>query len=160
MNYHAMAQARWHSAHLDQWITAAIVTRKGLRVNSISPDTLTQLRGAWRMYDFIRAYHPCLARQLRREYGYSRFYELYLGWMRYEFSADECIDHLTSDLSNAGMVMQIVDTNDPRPEWERKSYGIYKTVKGLAEVSYGAPAWFTEWAKQSRDLFERNGYKL
>jgi hypothetical protein len=118
---------------------------------------MTKLRGAWIMLNFIRDYCPTEARQLRKDYGYSRFYDLYKEWCRYEFAPDICIDHLRSDLSNVAMVMQIEDVHDPRPEWERKGYGMYKTIGKFVEVAYDAPEWFLTWARDSKKLFERNG---
>jgi hypothetical protein len=155
MNWSRVAENNWTSARVKQWVCAAVVSRRGIRLET--DDTMTKLRGAWAMLDFIRQYYPVEARQLRKEYGYSRFYDLYKEWCRYEFAPDICIDHLRSDLSNAGMVMQIEDVHDPRPEWERKGYGMYKTIGKFVEVSYDAPEWFTTWAKETRELFERNG---
>jgi hypothetical protein len=157
MNWSRVAENNWTDARVKQWVCAAVVSRRCTRVNSVSEDTMTQLRGAWSMYTFIRAYHPARARAARSQYGYSRFYELYLQWRQFEFAADICLDHLESDLSNAGMVMQIRDVHDPRDEWERKSYGIYKSLIKFSQVAYGAPIWFQVWAKETRELFEANG---
>jgi hypothetical protein len=157
MNWSRVAEKNWTDARVKQWVCAAVVSRRCTRVNSVSEDTMTQLRGAWSMYTFIRAYHPARARAARSQYGYSRFYEVYKKWNSYEFSPDECIEYLESELSNEAMACQIVDIHDSRDEWERKSYGIYRTVAKFTDVAFGAPAWFTAWAKETRELFERNG---
>jgi hypothetical protein len=160
MNWSRLAEDNWTSARVKQWTVAAIISiRLKSGVCGIGDDTMTKLRGAWQMYQFIRQYRPAQARQLRKAYGYSRFYDLYKEWSRYEFDADTCIEHLTSDLSNAAMVMQIVDTCDPREEWERNAAAVYKRVFKLAAVNYGAPEWFCNWARDTKDIFERNGIK-
>jgi len=158
MNWQQAADRRWTSSRARQWATACIVSRKGIRVSSESEDTMTQLRGAWRMLEFIRQYYPAKARELRKRYGYSRFYEVYK-LIGYDLSPDDCVEFIESDMSNAAMVEQIKDIHDPRDEWERKSIMIYKSVDKFTHVSYGAPEWFTDWAKSTRDLFREKGIK-
>jgi hypothetical protein len=157
MNYQRLAERSWTTARVRQWVTAAIVSKKSIRLET--DDIMTKLRGAWIMFDFIRDYCPAEARQLRKDYGYSRFYDLYKEWRRYEFAPDICIEHLRSDLSNAGMVMQIVDTCDPRPEWERNAVTIYGKVTKLVQVSYDSPQWFKDWASETEKLFKERGIK-
>ena len=111
------------------------------------------------MYRFIRQYYPAKARELRKRYGYSRFYDLYKEWQRFELAPDICIEHLESDLSNAAMVMQVKDVHDPRPEWLRGARMIYNKVSKIVEVSYDGEQWFTDWAKSTRDLFREKGIK-
>ena len=159
MNWQTALDRRWSSGRARQWACAAIVTRKSIRVTSESEDTMTQLRGAYRMLEFIREYYPAKARELRKRYGYSRFYDLYKEWTRYELAPDICIEHLESDLSNAAMVMQVVDAHDTRPEWMRNAQTIYNKVTKITEVSYDGEAWFTDWAKSTRDLFREKGIK-
>ena len=161
MNYQHLAERSWTTARVRQWVTAAIVSRRGVDLSRVDfgKDTATKLRGAWQMYVFIRTYRPVQARRLRAAYGYSRFYEVYKKWMLYEMSPDECIEYIECDLSNTAMAMQIEDIHDSREEWERKSFGIYKTVAKFTDVAYGAPEWFCDWAKETRELFERNGIK-
>lgn len=157
MNWQAVANTNWTNARAKQWVTACVVVERGIRVGS--DDTMTQLRGAWYMYRFIRHYYPQKVRELRKRYGYSRFYDLYKEWQRFELAPDICIEHLESDLSNAAMVMQVQDAHDPLPEWQRKAGGWYKSFDKLARVAYGAPEWFTDWVKDSRDLFREKGIK-
>jgi hypothetical protein len=157
MNWSRVAENNWTSARVKQWVCAAVVSRRHIRLGSESDDTLTKLRGAYFLYFLIRNHYPAKARELRKAYGYSRFYEVYKKWNSYEFSPDECIEYLESDLSNDAMAMQIVDIHDGRDEWERKSYGIYRTVAKFTDVAFGAPEWFTNWAKDTRELFEANG---
>ena len=159
MNWQTALDRRWSSGRSYQWACAAIVSRKGIRVTTESDDTMTQLRGAYRMLEFIRQYYPVKARELRKRYGYSRFYELYKEWCRFEFAPDICIEHLESDLSNAAMVMQVQDVHDPRPEWMRGAQMIYNKVSKIVEVSYDGEQWFTDWAKSTRDLFREKGIK-
>ena len=159
MNWQNKAEANWTSAQAKQWLVAMITTLKRIRVNSVSQDTETQLRGAWYMYTFIRYYDPRKARELRKRYGYSRFYDLYKEWQRFELAPDICIEHLESDLSNAAMVMQVQDVHDPRPEWMRGAQMIYNKVSKIVEVSYDGEQWFTDWAKSTRDLFREKGIK-
>jgi len=159
MNWQNALDRRWSSGRARQWACAAIVSRKGIRVTTESDDTMTQLRGAYRMLEFIRQYYPAKARELRKRYGYSRFYDLYKKWQRFELAPDICIEHLESDLSNAAMVMQVVDAHDPLPEWRRNAQTIYNKVVKLTEVSYDGEQWFTDWAKSTRDLFREKGIK-
>ena len=159
MNWQNKAEANWTNAQAKQWLVAMIITLKRIRVNSVSQDTETQLRGAWYMYTFIRYYDPRKARELRKRYGYSRFYDLYKEWQRFELAPDICIEHLESDLSNAAMVMQVVDAHDTRPEWMRGAQAIYNKVNKFVEVSYDGEQWFTDWAKSTRDLFREKGIK-
>ena len=159
MNWQQAADRRWTSSRARQWAVAAIVSKRNVRVNSESEDTMTQLRGAYRMLEFIRQYYPAKARELRKRYGYSRFYDLYKEWQRFELAPDICIEHLESDLSNAAMVMQVQDIHDPRPEWMRGAQAIYNKVNKFVEVSYYGEAWFTDWAKSTRDLFREKGIK-
>ena len=155
--WQVLAQKNWTSARAKQWLVAMLVCERDIRLKTESDDTLTKLRGAWQMYVFIRTYRPVQARRLRAAYGYSRFYEVYKKWMLYEMSPDECIEYIECDLSNTAMAMQIEDIHDSREEWERKSFGIYKTITKFTHVAYGAPEWFCDWAKKTRELFERNG---
>ena len=157
MNWQNKADANWTNARVKQWLVAMIVTERAVRVGS--DDTMTQLRGAWYMYRFIRQYYPAKARELRKRYGYSRFYDLYKEWQRFELAPDICIEHLESDLSNAAMVMQVQDVHDPRPEWMRGAQMIYNKVSKIVEVSYDGEQWFTDWAKSTRDLFREKGIK-
>lgn len=157
MNWQNKADANWTNARVKQWLVAMIVTERAVRVSS--DDTMTQLRGAWYMYRFIRQYYPAKARELRKRYGYSRFYDLYKEWQRFELAPDICIEHLESDLSNAAMVMQVQDVHDPRPEWMRGAQMIYNKVSKIVEVSYDGEQWFTDWAKSTRDLFREKGIK-
>ena len=159
MNWQARADRSWSSSRTRQWVAACIVSKRSIRVTTESDDTMTQLRGAYRMLEFIRQYYPAKARELRKRYGYSRFYDLYKEWQRFELAPDICIEHLESDLSNAAMVMQVQDVHDPLPEWQRKAGGWYKSFDKLAHVAYGAPEWFVDWVKDSRDLFREKGIK-
>jgi hypothetical protein len=159
MNWQLRADRSWSSSRTRQWVTACIVSRKGIRVTTESEDTMTQLRGAWRMLEFIRQYYPAKARELRKKYGYSRFYDLYKEWQRFELAPDICIEHLESDLSNVAMVMQVQDVHDPRPEWMRGAQMIYNKVNKFVEVSYDGEQWFTDWAKSTRELFREKGIK-
>ena len=156
-NWQAVADAAWQSAHSNQWLTALIVSKRGIRVDGVSDDTMTQLRGAWRMYEFVRQYQPARARELRRQYGYSRWYELYLMWKRYEFSADDCIDHLTSDLSNIAMAMQCVSVHDSRPEWYLKGQKMVR-MADVIYTSYDAPQEFRDAVIVVKTFLE--GWKL
>jgi hypothetical protein len=151
-NWTKIAETAWTKAQSKQWLCALIVYKKGIRVNS--DDTMTQLRGAWRLYEFIREYYPARARELRQEYGYSRFYELYTEWKKYEFSADVCIDHLTSDLSNRAMVLQAQDVHDPLPEWRRKFDSMCK-YGDVIFTSYDAPEDVRAWAGEGKRLMEK-----
>ena len=159
MNWQNALDRRWSSGRSYQWACAAIVSKRNVRVNSESEDTMTQLRGAYRMLEFIRQYYPAKARELRKNYGYSRFYDLYKEWNRFELAPDICIEHLESNLSNAAMVMQVVDAHDPRPEWYRGAQAIYNKVNKFVEVSYDSEQWFADWAKSTRDLFREKGIK-
>ena len=159
MNWQLRADSNWSSSRARQWVVACIVSKRSVRVTTESEDTMTQLRGAYLMFEFIRHYYPAKARELRKRYGYSRFYDLYKEWRRFELAPDICIEHLESDLSNAGMVMQVQDIHDPREEWERRAGGWYKSFDKFAHVAYGAPEWFTDWVRDSRDLFRENGIK-
>ena len=159
MNWQTALDRRWSSGRALKWACAAIVSKRNVRVNSESEDTMTQLRGAYRMLEFIRQYYPAKARELRKRYGYSRFYDLYKEWQRFELAPDICIEHLESDLSNAAMVMQVQDVHDPRPEWMRGAQMIYNKVSKIVEVSYDGEQWFTDWAKSTRDLFREKGIK-
>ena len=111
MNWQQAADRRWSSGRAMQWAVAAIVSRRHIRVTTETDDTMTQLRGAYRMLEFIREYYPAKARELRKRYGYSRFYDLYKEWQRFELAPDICIEHLESDLSNAAMVMPVSYTH-------------------------------------------------
>ena len=157
-NWEEIATKNWTNAQAKQWFVAMIISRKNVRVNLCSDDTMTQLRGAWRMLDFIREYYPAKARELRKRYGYSRFYDLYK-LRSYDLSPDDCVEFLESDMSNAAMVMQVVDKHDPLPEWRRNAQTIYNKVVKLTEVSYDGEQWFTDWAKSTRDLFREKGIK-
>lgn len=157
MNYQAIAQNSWTSAQAKQWMAACIITRRNVRVSSVSSDTATQLRGAWLMFSFLRQWDTCKARELRKRYGYSRFYELFLQWHRYEMPPADCVEYLESGLSNEAMKMQIIDMHDSREEWERNAVTIYSKVSKLVRVAYRAPEWFTEWARETEELFKRNG---
>ena len=159
MNWQLRADRSWSSSRSRQWVTACIVSKRSIRVTTESDDTMTQLRGAYRMLEFIRQYYPVKARELRKRYGYSRFYDLYKEWQRFELAPDICIEHLESDLSNAAMVMQVQDVHDPRPEWMRGAQMIYNKVSKIVEVSYDGEQWFTDWAKSTRDLFREKGIK-
>ena len=159
MNWQLRADSNWSSSRARQWVVACIVSKRSVRVTTESEDTMTQLRGAYLMFEFIRHYYPAKARELRKRYGYSRFYDLYKEWRRFELAPDICIEHLESNLSNAGMVMQVQDIHDPREEWERRAGGWYKSFDKFAHVAYGAPEWFTDWVRDSRDLFRENGIK-
>jgi len=158
MNWQQAADRRWSSSRARQWACAAIVSRRNIRVTTESDDTMTQLRGAWRMLEFIREFYPAKARELRKRYGYSRFYDLYK-LLSYDLSPDDCVEFLESDMSNAAMVMLVVDKHDPLPEWRRNAQTIYNKVVKLTEVSYDGEQWFTDWAKSTRDLFREKGIK-
>ena len=158
MNWQLRADSNWSSSRARQWVVACIVSKRSVRVTTESEDTMTQLRGAYLMFEFIRHYYPAKARELRKRYGYSRFYEVYK-LIGYDLSPDDCVEFIESDMSNAAMVEQIKDIHDPRDEWERKSIMIYKSVDKFTHVSYGAPEWFTDWAKSTRDLFREKGIK-
>ncbi len=69
----------------------------------------------------------------------------------------ECVEYLESGLSNEAMKMQIIDIHDSRDEWERNAVTIYGKVTKLARVAYGAPEWFCTWARDTEELFKRNG---
>jgi len=159
MNWSAFAERNWTSSHAKQWAAAMVVSKKHIRVNSVSDDTATQLRGAWLMWDFLRHWDAAKARELRRQYGYSRFYELFLQFHKFEMSPDVCVEYLESDLSNTAMTMQIIDHHDQREEWERNAITIYGKVTKLARVAYGAPEWFVEWVKDTERLFKEQGIK-
>ena len=159
MNWQLRADSNWSSSRARQWVVACIVSKRSVRVTTESEDTMTQLRGAYLMFEFIRHYYPAKARELRKRYGYSRFYDLYKEWRRFELAPDICIEHLESNLSNAAMVMQVQDVHDPLPEWRRNAQTIYNKVVKLTEVSYDGEAWFTDWAKSTRDLFREKGIK-
>lgn len=154
MNWQNTVNKAWSSARVRQWVCAAVVSRRNIRVNS--DDTMTQLRGAWQMFELIRQYYPLKARELRRQYGYSRFYDLYLQWRKFEMSPDECIDHITSELSNAGMTMQIVNVHDPRPEWMRHTIGAYKTICKIITDLDTDPE-IIEWARAGVEIMDRKG---
>ena len=156
MNWQQAADRRWTSSRARQWAVAAIVSRQHIRVTTESDDTMTQLRGAYRMLEFIRQYYPAKARELRKRYGYSRFYDLYK-LRSYDLSPDDCVEFLESDMSNAAMVMLVVDKHDPLPEWRRGAKTIYNKVVKFTEVSYDGEEWFINWAKDTRDLFKKNG---
>ena len=158
MNWQLKADKNWTSSRTRQWVAACIVSKRSIRVTTESEDTMTQLRGAYRMLEFIREYYPAKARELRKRYGYSRFYDLYK-LLSYDLSPDDCIEFLESDMSNAAMVEQVRDIHDPLPEWQRKAGGWYKSFDKLAHVAYGAPEWFVDWVKDSRDLFRKKGIK-
>ena len=159
MNWQLRADRSWSSSRARQWVTACIVSKRSIRVTTETDDTMTQLRGAYRMLEFIRQYYPAKARELRKRYGYSRFYDLYKEWNRFELAPDICIEHLESDLSNAAMVMQVQDVHDPREEWERNAFTIYGKVSKLVQVAYNAPDWFYEWAMATDKLFKEKGVK-
>jgi hypothetical protein len=161
MNWQRLADTNWTNARVKQWTVAAMVyNRLDLsRVKFVGKDTATKLRGAWIMLTFLRQYEPAKARQLRHEYGYSRFYEVYKKWQAYEMSPDECIEYIESDLSNTAMACQIEDMHDPKPEWERNAFTIYGKVTKLVQVSYDAPEWFRDWASETERLFKEKGIK-
>ena len=158
MNWSRLADASWTDARTKQWIVALVTTRRTIYTCKITPAELSQLRGAWLLYAFIRAEKPQDARRLRKQYEYRRFYELYRLWRLHEFSAEECIEHLEFDGGIAGMVGQVEDVHGA-PEWERRGQYIYKTVDKFVHVAYGAPEWFCDWASDTKELFERHGIK-
>jgi hypothetical protein len=157
MNWQRLADTNWTNARVKQWTVAAMLSKRSIRLRSIH--TETKLKGAWIMFEFIRHYYPAKARELRKGYGYSRFYDLYKEWIRYELAPDICIEHIESDLSNAAMVMQVVDAHDQRSEWERNAVTIYGKVSKLVQVSYDAPEWFRDWASETEKLFKEKGIK-
>ena len=159
MNWSRLADASWTDARTKQWIVALVTTRRTIYTSKITPSELSQLRGAWEMYCFLRSNRPGDARRLRKQYEYRRFYELYRKWAVHEFDADTCIEYLEFDGSIAAMVEQVEDIHSPYEEWERRGQSIYKTVDKFTHVAYGAPEWFTNWAADTKQLFERHGIK-
>lgn len=157
-DWQSLAETSWIAARQKAWLTAMVVAKRNIHTCKISPTDMSQLRGAWEMYRFLRSNRPQDARRLRKQYPYRRFYELFRLWRVYEFSPDECIEHLDFDGGVSGMVCQIQDVHG-LPEWERKGAGIYSTVAKFTAVAYGAPSWFVTWARNTKELFEANGIK-
>ena len=154
MNWTHLAEVSWTNARAKQWLTALVTTRRQIYTCKITPFELSQLKGAWEMYAFIRAYKPLQARQLRSVHEYRRFYELYRLWRIHEFSAEECIEHLEFDGSIAGMVGQVIDIHHPLPEWRRKFDSMCK-YGDVIFTSYDAPEDVRAWAGEGKKLMEK-----
>ena len=54
MNWQLRADSNWSSSRARQWVVACIVSKRSVRVTTESEDTMTQLRGAYLMFEFIR----------------------------------------------------------------------------------------------------------
>jgi hypothetical protein len=137
-----------------EWLVAMVLAKFRHEADFVSPDTATKLRGAWAIYETLRHHSPSKARELRGKYGYRRFLEMGALWLRYEFSAEDAIDHMESELSTAAMKMQIIDAHDEAPEWKRKAGGILKYC-GIIATSYDAPAEWREWARRGMELMQK-----
>ena len=150
------AQTDYHTAMRREWLVAMILAKKTAtwRDLAIEQDLRDKLVAGWVIYTAIRAQDARTARFLRRQYGYRRFMEMGRLWTRWEFTVDDAIDHMQSDLSTRAMVMQIIDAHDPRPEWRRKAEGIYKWAVVISS-SFDAPEDVRKWAAEGRRLMER-----
>lgn len=161
-DWQAKAEGAWQTAHQSHWLCAMIAGyRKIATWQTLPPSELSRLRGAWIFYAFLRTQKPQERRKLRilrNRYDYRRWYEISLLWREFEFDPDQCIEYLEMDGGIEAMRMQVIDIHGA-PEWERKSAAIYKTVGKFTEVAYGCPQWFTDWAADTRRLFEENGIK-
>ena len=168
MNWTQVARTAWNNSINDlhmmrrhEWLTAMICAKNtaAWREIGMSENIADKLRAGWAIFEALRQYNPCKARELRNRYSYRRFVDMGAGWVKYEFEAAAAIDHMESELSNAAMVMQIIDAHDPKPEWQRNAYTIYGKVSKLVQVSYDSPQWFRDWAGYTERLFKERGIK-
>ena len=153
------AQTDYHTAMRREWLVAMILAKADTcRELQINQDTRDNLVAGWAIYTAIRAQDARSARELRSKYNYRRFMEMGRLWVRWEFTVEQAIDHLKSELSTRAMVMQIIGAHDPRPEWFRHSVGAYHTISKLI-TDLDTDAEIVAWAKQGKELFERHGIK-
>jgi hypothetical protein len=154
------AQTDYHTAMRREWLVAMILAKKTAtwRNLQIEQDTRDKLVAGWAIYAAIRAQDARSARELRNRYNYRRFMEMGRLWVQWEFTVEQAIDHLKSELSTRAMVMQIIGAHDPRPEWFRHSVGAYHTISKLI-TDLDTDAEIIAWAKQGKKLFERKGIK-
>ena len=98
-------------------------------------DTAEQLAKAWKMYRYCKTSEQAadrqLARELRKRYGYTRFFRLYELWRVYEFSPSVAVDYLDHGGGNVAMAAFVENVENPLPEWRRRAVTIYKNVNKL-----------------------------
>lgn len=175
MDYKALITDHWQQADADKlserrnrWICAAgawkvVGKRNGgtmalaLELGMPEPDTVENLAKAWRMYRYIRRADTETdrrrARQLIREYGYTRFFELYNLWTVYEFSPDVAIGYLEHSGGNRAMAAFVEDVEHPLPEWHRRAQTVYKNVFKLT-TDLDVPPAVRQWALDGEKLLK------
>ncbi len=143
------------SAMRREWLVALILARKSSAWREIGvPEKVAdKLRAGWAIYNTLRHYDARKARELRNKYSYRRFMEMGALWVRYEFSPEQAVDHMESDLTISGMTMQIIDVHDPTPEWLRKARSTSKAWDVVATSD--APEEWVQLAEQVRLLLEK-----
>ena len=160
MNWQTKAERAWTRAHQSHWLCAMIAGKRRIATwQTLPPAELSRLRGAWIFYAFLRTQRPQDARKLRflrNRHDYRRWYEISLLWKEFEFEPDLCIEYLEFEGGIEAMRMQVIDIHG-EDEWLRKARPIYATMLKFSQVAYGAPEWFTNWAADTKKLFEENG---
>lgn len=147
-----------HNAMRREWLVALILARKSSAWREIGvPEKVAdKLRAGWAIYNTLRHYDARKARELRNKYSYRRFMEMGALWVKYEFEPEQAISHLESDLTISGMTMQIIDAHSPYCEWQRKAFGLSKSLDVIAAID-DAPAEWRELAEQARKLLQKYG---
>ena len=103
----------------------------------------------------INQYSPAEALLIRRNYGHRRVIEAGAKWKRLEFEVSMLIDHIKSDLSTNTMCAEIENAHGD-PENVRRIWGVYKTLSKVL-TDYQNDQWVTDWARESLELFRKNG---
>jgi hypothetical protein len=165
MNWTRIGRTAWNDSVNDlrmmrrhEWLTAMICAKKtaAWRDIGMSENIADKLRAGWAIFEALRKYDPCKARELRSRYSYRRFVDMGAGWVKYEFEAAAAIDHMESELSNGAMVMAIRSAHDLHPEWYWHAQGAYKTIDKLITDLDTDPEIIT-WAKQGVEIMKRKG---
>jgi len=164
--HEAHAQSIWQScgqktqqARCREWTVCRLLSRKDSatwRELPITEDNRQRMRAAWVILELINKNNPAEALTIRRKYGHRRVLEAGALWKQYEnFSVDDLTEHIKSNLSTSAMKMQIIDAHSPYCEWQRKAFGLSKTLDVIAASD--APAEWRELAEQARKLLQKYG---
>jgi hypothetical protein len=103
-------------------------------------DTVEKLARAYKYFLKLYCVDPKRARQVRRDYGYSRFALMWDNWLSYEFDiAEKGFEYLEAELSNQALNLFVEDVEDNVPKWKRTSTSMYRNAVKLLEDADAAP---------------------
>jgi hypothetical protein len=175
VNYKTLAAHNWTTAdaekaneRMHRWISAAACSRLVGKRNGATmelamelgfpeQDTAEQLAKAWKMYRYCKTSEQAadrkMTRELRRRFGYTRFLRLYELWRVYEFSPAVAVDYLEHNGGNIAMEKFVIDVEDPKPEWYRRSERVYADVFKLT-TDLDVPEPVRKWAVAGEKLLK------